>query len=312
MICVFGHRAASEADRVVKALRAADANVVRINTGADEALAAVVAGEPGRVVGRVRCDGREFDTDAVKAAWLHQLPPLAQGPRPPMSVEAALSSRLNLWNAVARTIGETFWLNPPWRVRAAANKHIQLTAATAAGLAVPATVIGDLPTAIRGLGSGRTVAKFFGDSGRLWNTGTGLASLTVDVDLSTASDQELANIPLLHQVRLEARQEYRAVLIGEEAFAAVCDKPEGATDIRDTPGLPDYRAAELPEAVRAGLVALTGSLGLAYCSADLAVDADGHWFFLDLNATGAFWWVDDLHDRAVTKSLAAALIAVAS
>lgn len=311
MICVFGHRAASEADRVIKRLRVAGADVFRVNTGDGESLASVTVGHSSPPHSRIACDGRQIDTRRTRAAWLHQMPPFRQAALPPLPGQAALSSRLNLWEAVSRTIPAAAWINPPWCVRDASNKHRQLVAATEAGLVVPATVVGTMPDAVRELGPQPTVAKYFGDSGHLWTSGQGKASLTVAVDLDRASDLELAETPLLHQARVDAVQEYRVVVVGRDAFAGVADKPEGTIDIRDTTGLPDYRRAALPESLRAGLTSMLGSLGLAYCSADLALDAAGRWTFLDLNATGAFWWIDDLHDRAITAAIADALLALA-
>jgi hypothetical protein len=309
MICVFGHRSASEADRVVRALRDTGSDVVRVNTGAGEAQVALRVGVGGTGTTAVaRCDGREVDVRLISAAWLHQLPPLDQPEHPVLPTEAAVSSRVNVWEAFMGTIPEKSWLNPPWRVRAAANKFVQLSTAFEVGLGVAPTIIGDDPREIRALAHARTVMKYFGDSARLWASGSGMAALTVESDIASTSDHDLSYVPLMHQIRLDAQREYRVVAVGSDRFVAACDKPAGLTDIRNRPGLPTYQVDTLPEHVDAALSRLLQRLNLEFCSADFAVSRDDEWTFLDLNATGAFWWVDDLYDRAVTSAIARRLL----
>lgn len=293
----------------MRALRVAGADVVRVNTGARQAQVAL------SLVGRkpmasIRCDGRLIEIGRVTSAWLHQLPPLGQPEHPVLPTEAALSSRLNLWDAVSGMIPERAWLNAPWRVRTAANKFIQLSLAAEEGLHVAPTVVGDYADGIRALAADRTVVKYFGDASRLWASGTGLAALTVDADIKSSTDEELSDVPLLHQAWLDARREYRVVAIGAELFVAACDKPPGLTDIRDTDRLPPYEVDTLPEQIGLALTRLLRRLHLGYCSADIALDRDGNWVFLDLNASGAFWWVDDLYDREVSAAICAKLLEI--
>jgi glutathione synthase/RimK-type ligase-like ATP-grasp enzyme len=305
MILVSSHRKGTEADRVIRELRRRDADVVRVNTGDRESRISIAYHDAAPHV-RILCDDREITLDTVTAAWLHQLPPLdVIGTATDLQAASRRSSRLRAWEAVFLTVPDELWVSPPHLVRRAGNKFVQLLAAGRAGFGVPVTVLGDDAWGIRTATADhdRVVVKYFGDTADLWAVENGYAAVTRRLELGTVSDQQLEHLPLIYQEEVPAEREYRVVVIGEQFFIAACDRVNGEVDIRLVPdALHAYRPASAPEALTKNMRSMLDELGLGFCSADVLETATGDLYFLDLNATGAWWWIDDLYDRALTTA----------
>ncbi|HMV68726.1 MAG TPA: hypothetical protein PKA64_17880, partial [Myxococcota bacterium] len=59
----------------------------------------------------------------------------------------------------------------------------------------------------------------------------------------------------------------------------------------------------LPAPIAAALVALHRALGLRFGAADLLQTPDGAYRFLEVNSTGGFLWVSDLHGGAALRAV---------
>ncbi|TFV91146.1 hypothetical protein [Blastococcus sp. CT_GayMR16] len=315
MIAVFSHRKGTEADRVIRHLRSIDAPAVRVNMGHGEASVAIGL-TPSGTTFNINCDAREVAGSQISAAWLHQLPMEQARHGNPLARVAADSSRLRLWQAVMELVEPSCWLTKPGALQLAANKVLQYSMARKAGLQVPPTVAGnEMVAVVASLGT-QVLAKYLGDSAALWSAGdTGHAATTVEIDLSGAKDDSLIASPALYQTKLESERELRVVMIRGESgaaprvFAAGTSKPAGVLDVRLVDGgMSKYSPCTLPQEVLMKLESLLASLGVGFCSADILVDSEARHWFLDLNATGAWWWIDDLYEGAVTVAIGEALV----
>jgi len=65
----------------------------------------------------------------------------------------------------------------------------------------------------------------------------------------------------------------------------------------------DYFRCDPPRNVVDGVLRLMDKLDLEYSSADVIETESGQFYFLDLNATGAWWWVDDAYNGAISSLL---------
>lgn len=316
MIAIFTHRRAVEADRVIRLLADRGHGPVRVNTGHAEATAAVELGADGRLIRAVAfCDGRRIDAEEIAAAWMHQLPPFGRATSRTTAADvAAESSRLRLWESYADVVPYALWLSPPRALARAGNKMFQYASVGAAGLAVPATIAANSPATIRRHVRDGAVMKYLGDSAPLWSVGRdGFAAVTTVAALDTLSDDALTAAPALFQRVVESTQEIRAVAIRNgdrgHVFAAGGSKSPGVTDIRlDNDALRAFRPTQLPRAIEAALIMAMGRMEVGFCSADLLLDAEGTYWFVDLNASGAWWWIDDLFHGEVASALAERLV----
>lgn len=320
MIGIFSHQKATECDRVVKSLNAGGRECIRVNMGDGESQPSVLLTTAGDTVD-VTCDGRSVHIADVNSAWLHQLPPLVSPEDDESKMSGSLrqghnSSRLRLWQFVLDQVSAQAWLSPPSAVTEAANKLRQYGAAKSAGLSIPSTVVAmEVSTITAALGD-NGVVKYLGDSSALWSsTPAGQAALTIDW---SRKGLHLIDAPALFQTKIDTEFEYRVVMVGDGAgggyksFWAVATKPQNVTDIRLAGAtIPTYSPVEAPVEVNRGLERLLEVLNLGFCSADFVSDSAGNFWFLDLNVTGAWWWIDDIYSGAVTEAIVESLVAKA-
>jgi hypothetical protein len=305
MILVVTTRRASEADRVIKHLRKRGADVVRVNTGPAESTVTI---EDGAGPGWVRCDGRRVRLSEARAAWLHQRPRSAPlGPTP--SAVAAASSTDRLWEAALDLVPGASWWTKPESLELAANKVRQARWAHEAGLRVPPTVVSNDPAVVRSTVLTHPLLKYLGDSVPLWGQGDhGYATRTVRASLGPLSDWAIAVSPALYQAQVSSPRELRVVVVRgsgrARVFAAGAPRPAGVIDLRFCDDvMATFVPCELHEPTRGALLRLLEAAGLGFCSADLLVDQDGEHLFVDLNPTGAWWWIDDLYGGDVTRAI---------
>ena len=116
----------------------------------------------------------------------------------------------------------------------------------------------------------------------------------------------VAFAPLVYQARIDRTLDVRTVVVGTDIFSAgTASSEDGLDDIRRVPlAEARYEAIALPDEARSGLRQLMTMLELEYISADFAVSENGDWYFLDLNATGAFLWVEKLAGFPISARIA--------
>ena len=110
----------------------------------------------------------------------------------------------------------------------------------------------------------------------------------------------------LFQERLFARAELRATVIGGRVIVARIDRTEDhATDWRQLLGssAASVAAGAIDDALEQQLVAVVRDLGLVYGSVDLVEAVDGSTYFLEVNPSGSYLWVEVLTGMDLTGAL---------
>ena len=131
---------------------------------------------------------------------------------------------------------------------------------------------------------------------------------TKQFDVSVLKDNHAIGFaPLVYQEFIDRKLDVRSVVVGKEVFSAATStsSPDAINDIRRVP-LADaqYHAINLPIDVQNALQRLMGALQLEYASVDFVVSKQGEWYFLELNATGAFLWVQELSGLPIVSNIA--------
>ena len=189
----------------------------------------------------------------------------------------------------------------PHQVRAAREKALQLAIAAEVGLDVLPTLVTSDPDAARAFydeQSGEVITKMehsfaIEQDGQ---QGTVHTSRVQPEDLDELDGLRLC--PMIFQRAVPTVREHRATVVGPCVHTGVLDYGRGdlGTDwrlasLRDPSVAKSWRAGALPAAVEARLLALMDRLGLNYGAADFLEDAEGRFWFLEVNPSGEWGWM---------------------
>lgn len=241
---------------------------------------------------------RAFRLDEIGSVWTRGLD---YGPVPEAGSGEALThfEWRNYFLFLLSTLSDRRWMNPMSSLGIAANRLYQLRVASQIGLRVPRTVVTNRPAdARRFLGSvGPGIIKLIGQGRASESADRLLLTQPIDKDDDTAIEH-VAQCPCLLQERIDKAVEVRAIVVGEQVFAAAIDpnrNPVMAIDTRLCVSTDEvHYAARLPEAVERQLVQLNKILGLEYSAIDLILEKSGCYCFLEANVSGQ-WGVVEAH-----------------
>ncbi|WP_098893935.1 MvdC/MvdD family ATP grasp protein [Streptomyces sp. t99] len=275
----------------------------------------------GRTVSlSARCDGGQWQgslsvrsrvtklRDVRSVFWCH--------PTPPRVWVDGMTQAQTQWasqEALAGLAGvlgtlDCLHVNHPSDTRRAQVKAGVVAAAERAGLTVPPTWIGSIPSGARRFNLGAsdgivtktlTIPQITEDDHHVRPLYT---TLVVDSDLDAVAT---GFTHLQHRVLTDYA--VRAHTIGTRTVAVRIDAhtTAGRADWRATPGSLTYTPVTLPAAVEDPLNALVHGYGLSYAASDLLVDSHDRWHFVDLNPAGQYRWLEhELPDLGITQALA--------
>ncbi|MBV9774994.1 MAG: hypothetical protein JO040_13655 [Gemmatimonadetes bacterium] len=215
-------------------------------------------------------------------------------PTPPAEVKvpeerrfASREAREALWGAI-HAAGLPIYNSPQAEARAG-YKPYQLRVAQECGLRVPETLITN---------SAEEVAAFRERHPRVVYKAFSATTLAM-TDTRPLSEGDLPDLwrlryaPVIFQEYVELGREYRVTLVEDAAFAVeiTLQHPAAHYDWRIDP---DYRIApaEVPPAIVEGLQRVRRALELNSGSADLRETPEGEIYFLEINPSGQFLFLD--------------------
>jgi glutathione synthase/RimK-type ligase-like ATP-grasp enzyme len=194
-------------------------------------------------------------------------------------------------------------MNPYSVSRLIRHKPVQLHFARVSGLKTPATLMSNAPQAIR---------SFFDDGHRIvckpfvshfWENSAGSTAVAGTFELSRdqlPEDEVFTFAPAIYQQRVAKSFDVRTVLMGQSVYSFALRTQDGALDWRPQAALGKTRVEPVatPAQVERALLTFAQKTGVCFGSADFAVDANGEWWFLEINEQGQFLWLDQFHPAA--------------
>jgi len=264
------------------------------------------AGGGGR---ELRLDGRPpIDATGVTAVWWRrpQLLIASPGLRPEDAAFAVRQTGEAVMGLLASLPPHALFVNDPWRDEVAGHKTRQLAAAERAGLRVPATLVTSDPGAARAFlderGEGGAVHKALHSTEADWR----LTKRVAAKDRARLDSLRLA--PVIFQEHVPG-VDIRVTCVGEELFPAEIDarQTRSPDDFRDAYQDCRVEPCALPDAEASALRALLVDLGLLYAAVDFRRRDDGAWFFLEVNPSGQWYFVEQRTGQPITDALAALL-----
>lgn len=309
MILAVTHRGDEEAPPVLDALarQGVEVAVLDFSELPRHGRFALAYGE-GRCR-EIRLDGRALlDAARVTSVWWRRPLPLraSKGLDRAHAAFAVRQAGDALMGFLALVERQALFVNHPWRDEVAALKTFQLAAAERAGLPIPRTLVTSDPALarqfLRGCGRDGAVHKAVHATRADWRR---TAPVT---RRDRAGIDVIRHAPVILQQRIPG-VDVRVTIVGDQLFAA-------DIDARRSSSPHDYRGFErecriapcrLPAGLERGLRALMRDLGLRYGAADLRRRADGSWFFLELNPSGQWGFVEERTGQPIAAALAAML-----
>lgn len=271
-------------------------------------------------VGRDECR-----LDDVRSVWYRAVLPPDEDPRlstPDRNFAHRESVHVirSLWQLLA----DRFWINPWAKMVCAECKPFQLALAKRVGLEIPASLVTNDPAdAISFFEkmNGRVIYKALTQYEQFSPIPrSGVAHMIFTNPISRADLVESAGsicaAPCLFQELIEKDFELRVVVVGRRIFtAAIASQtaPGALYDWRHAEGgPPPSRRFNLPSEVSRRLLVLMETLGLEFGCVDMIVTPDGRYVFLEVNANGQWYWLEDQTGMPVCEAIAESLFSAAT
>lgn len=274
-------------------------------------------------------DGLDIDGGRIGAVWYRRFAaglalPGAMGDTRGPAVD---ESRRSLYGTLAALGDDDGNLVPHLDrledVRRCDHKELQLLRARSLGLRIPETLFSnDVEAADAFIAEARAkrieVITKMQSSFALYRGGEEHVVFTSVVDdEARAALAGLALCPMQFQHRIGKRLELRVTVVGDNVFCAAVDSQQAAeTKVdwrKDGVGLlKSWTRYPLPAETSAQLLTLVRSFGLTYAAADFIVTPEDELVFLEINAGGEWFWLDEHQAPSpgfpIAKAIAAALV----
>jgi len=189
------------------------------------------------------------------------------------------------------------WVNPIFETARAEHKLFQLRLANAIGLKTPRTIVSSDAATLRRFVQANaegTICKPI-YHGLLVSGRERFAVYTRAIDADAIdSEMHFRVCPVLLQERIPKGADLRVTIIGEAVFAVeiVGDK-ESLLDWRKPDSSVVYKLTSVPDDIVRSCRQLLSSLGLVYGAFDFVRTPDRQFYFLEVNPTGEWAWLED-------------------
>lgn len=261
----------------------------------------------------LRTRDSEYDLSTVDSVWFRRPYSFDFIIKDPVQKGVAERETRSVLSGLWELLGRKFWVSRPHAISRGQLKTNQIKLARGAGLLTPDTIITNDPDEARAFcGEGETVFKPVAAYSLEYEDVCKTAFTTL---LSPAQVSQLHLVrrqPVLLQRYIKKSSEVRVTMIGGQCFAArlSCDDYANVVDWRVPEVNPriNYEAIELPPDIAQKIRSLIKLMELNFGAVDLAVDATGNFYFLEVNPIGQWVWVEDETGLPISMALAQLLV----
>lgn len=213
------------------------------------------------------------------------------------------------WSAFIRSLmvfDKCLWVNHPARTYTAEHKAIQLRAAAKLGFEVPSTRVANSRFAFSDVADDRSLVALKGlETVIARETSCELFGYTNMLTKEEVDCGELVSAPAIIQAALVDKLDLRVTVVGGSVWCAAITRQGKRIwgDWRLAKTDAEFKAFRLPGQVTENCVALTKTLGLQFGAIDLAL-SDGKYYFLEINPTGEWAWLQSGIGFEISNSIA--------
>jgi hypothetical protein len=246
--------------------------------------------------------------DAGDVIWIRR--PEQPVPNPKVSEADKKFASLE-YRCFYHSIAYFFETLPVWCInnysaaRVIIQKAVQIQLARKCGLKTPSTLMSNHPATVREFfarENARTICKGF--TPHVWQKeGQMSVAITETFELTgdqLPNDEVLTYAPAIYQECVPKEYDIRMVLMGNHIYSYALKNKKQALDWRQDAGLGHVTAdlVPTPPDVEKGVLEFARRSGVCFGSLDFGVDAQGKWWFLEINEEGQFLWIDQFNRDA--------------
>jgi len=291
-------------NQVIALLEKKSAPYLRFDTGDFPTTVGITVGyHDGSCDMRCVVHGRTTQLDEAKTVWNRRpLPPLPSATLPEQDQNFVRDESRHFMRGLWHLLADRFWVNPYLDDRAAHAKPFQLRVAQEVGLAIPRTLLTNVPSdalAFFDQCEGSVVYKTFtGYVRESGDTGYGIYTTRVTREVLEEHVARIALAPCQFQEHLRKQYDLRVTVIDGECFACEIHSQAHASTVDDWRRFgPDWgqlvhKATTLPPNVAQQVLNLMSRLGLVFGCIDFVVTSDGRLVFLEINPNGQWMWLE--------------------
>lgn len=257
---------------------------------------------------------KKYRLDDISAVWYRRAYNIGNGLKEELDSKfygAAMGEIRNTLFGFIESV-EVYSLGKPGVYRRLDSKEEQLKVADKIGLKIPETCLTNDPEEAR-----KFIVKHQNVIAKM-QTGfaiyeDGVESVVFTNVINEDKLEELDTLlycPMQFQKKIEKKKELRVTIVGRDVYAFEIDSQQSeAAKIdwrKDGVNLIDkWILTELPTDVEAKLLELLDVYHVDYGAIDIIVSPEDEYYFIEINAAGEFFWLDNLTEgNLISKSIA--------
>jgi glutathione synthase/RimK-type ligase-like ATP-grasp enzyme len=285
VIIVWGPHDDPPSARILELLRERGIDVVHLDDSALDGLRydVTLGSGPG---GWLEVDGREIRLDAIHGIYLRP------GPQRTPTARAAAACLLGVASSIDAVV-----INRPAAGRSNLAKPYQLAAITAAGFAVPPTIVTTDPVAAR---------AFLARHGRIvYKSISGVRSIVATLDATGAERLSGVSTGPVQLQRWIDGIDVRIHVVGTRWFTTAIES--GAADYRyAAEGGHEVKivATDVDREIGQRLVDLAAGMGLLVAGIDLRLTPDDEWYCFEVNPSPGFTFYEEATGQPIAAAIA--------
>lgn len=293
------------ADLVIAELHRRNIPVVRLDPGADfpAALAASARIDPAASwSGSLVTPSRVASLGEIRSLYYRRPSGFAFPHLDAQDARFAVTQARYGLGGVLASLPGCLYVNHPHRIGDAEFKPAGLAAATAAGFAIPPTLVTNVPEDARAFAKEHVDVLYK----PLWvplyiidGTSQTVPVATVDQD---EIDDTISGAMHLFQATVDKIADVRVTVIGEKVFAVRIDSD--LLDWRTDYSTHTYAVIAPPAGIEAAIRAYLRHFDLVFGAFDFCIDRAGDWIFLECNSSGQWAWLEPQTGLPLTATLA--------
>lgn len=256
----------------------------------------------------------KYRLDDIAAVWYRRAYNIGNGLKEEMYAKfygAAMGEIRNTLFGFLESI-DAYSLGKPSVYRRLDSKEEQLKIAEKIGLKIPETCMTNNPEQAR-----QFILKHKNVIGKMqtgfaiYEDGVENVVFTNVIDKNKLEELDsLQYCPMQFQTRLEKKKELRVTVVGQDIYAFEIDsqKSEAAKVDWRKDGLnliDQWVETQLPREIERKLLELLDVYHVDYGAIDIILTPEDEYYFIEINAAGEFFWLDNLTDgNLISKSIA--------